>query len=118
MSYRWSRVPATRTSASTLERGVVLGAIFWGSTYPMGRTSRAATANRWSLELFSCCLGERLDESERERRSLRLSFGVAQGGALGVIRGAGTPLDQSLRGAERPLRLSWVAEGDPLDRSL
>src|SRR5277367_5838172 len=102
MSYRWSRVPATRTSASKLERGVVLGAIFWESTYPMDGTSRAATANRWSLELFSCCLGERLDESERERSSLRLSFGVAQGGPLGVIWGAQEHLKRR-RKASQPI---------------
>jgi hypothetical protein len=64
----------TRTSAVKLERGAVLGAVFWIG--PVESRQRIVGVSNYFV-----LLGERLDESERERRSPRLSFRI-----LGVIR--------------------------------
>jgi len=79
--------PSNQDLGCQVGAGRRFGSRLLGSTYPMDRTSRAATANRWSLKLFSCCFGnDWMRASGREDLSA-YRFGVLPRGApLGVIR--------------------------------
>jgi hypothetical protein len=79
--------PSDQDLGCQVGAGRRFGSRLLGTTYPMDRTSRAATANRWGLKLFSCCFGnDWMRASGREDLSAYY-FGVATRGApLGVIR--------------------------------